>query len=106
MALTNERCWASGCTTDASRTTTTGAENSDQLGTSQQISRNEASSGPLKLPKLLSVLPTSSVQSNSSPNGCRNNQKQEEAFHIFSLALTVSTVITLVLDFDLDIRTT
>ena len=55
------------------RTTPTSVENSDQLGTSQQISRNKASSGPLKLPKLLPVLPASSVQSNSSPDGCRNN---------------------------------
>ena len=68
------------------RTTPTGVENSDQLGTSQQISRNKASSGPLKLPKLLPVLPTSSVQTNSSPYGCCNNQKQEEAFHAVSLA--------------------
>ena len=55
------------------RTTPTSVENSDQLGTSQQVSRNEAGSGPLKLPKLLAVLPTSSVQSNSSPDGCCNN---------------------------------
>ena len=68
------------------RTTPTGVENSDQLGTPQQISRNKANSGPLKLPKLLSVLPTSSVQTNSSPYGCCNNQKQEEAFHAVSLA--------------------
>ena len=69
--------------------TTTGVENSDQLGTSQQVSRNEASSGTLKLPKLLAVPPTGSVQSNSSPDGCCNNQKQEEAFHTVSMALTV-----------------
>ena len=64
-------------------TTTTGVDNSDQFGTSQQVSRNVAGSGPLKLPKLLAVLPTSSVQSNPSPDGCRNNQKQEKVFICF-----------------------
>ena len=62
---------------------------SDQPGTSQQISSKETSCGPLKLPKLLPVSPTSSIQSNSSPDGSGNNHKQEEAFHVVSVALTV-----------------
>ena len=44
----------------------------------------EASCGPLELPKLFPVSPTSSIQSNTSPDGYRNNQKQEEVFHLRS----------------------
>ena len=58
-----------------------GDEHSDQPGTSQQKNGNEASCSSLKLPELLPVCPTRSLQGNSSPQGCCDNQKQKESCH-------------------------